>query len=181
MNVKPALTLAVLPLAFTVHAENRGDMRDLDDLARWNMLPMEACLDQVLDTVPGHPRKVELKVEGDDPIYEFDIQTKHGIYNVECNAEEGMVTEIEREVAADDALFKKLANVSEDEAREMALAVHPGRVTASEREIGSDGTATYEFDIQTEIGYEVKVDVDADTGKIQEANIEIYEIGPEDE
>ena len=33
-----------------------------------------------------------------------------------------------------------------------------------------DGTLTYEFDIQTNTGYEIKVDVDAVTGKIEEAN-----------
>ena len=52
---------------------------------------------------------------------------------------------------------------------------------SSEYEIGFDGSATYEFDIQTKLGYEIKVDVDAATGEIEEANIELYEIGAEDE
>ena len=52
---------------------------------------------------------------------------------------------------------------------------------SSEYEVGFDGSITYEFDIQTQLGYEIKVDVDAVTGEIEEANIEIYEIGPEAE
>ena len=44
-----------------------------------------------------------------------------------------------------------------------------------------DGSFTYEFDIQTIAGYEIKVDVDAVTGKIEEANFELYEIGMEPE
>ena len=54
-------------------------------------------------------------------------------------------------------------------------------VVNEEREIGMDGTFTYEFDIQTNAGYEIKVDVDAITGNIEEANFELYEIGLEKE
>ena len=34
---------------------------------------------------------------------------------------------------------------------------------------------------KAKLGYEIKVDIDAATGEFEEANIEIYEIGPEDE
>ena len=100
---------------------------------------------------------------------------------MECNAEEGFITEIEKEVDANDAYFKKMAKVSKADAKKTALAVHPGKVTGSEMEVGFDGSVTYEFDIQSEHGYEVKVDVDAVTGLIEEANIELYEIGSEEE
>ncbi len=161
-------------------AAQAGDTLDLDDMANWKLVSVETCLDQALDTVPGNPRKLELKIEGDDPTYEFDIEAKDGhTYNVECNAEEGLITEIEREVTADDPLFKSLAKVSQEEARTFALAVHPGKVVAEEFEIGQDGEATYEFDIQTTMGPEIKVDVSAETGKIEEANVEVYEIGTE--
>ena len=50
-----------------------------------------------------------------------------------------------------------------------------------EREVGMDGSLTYEFDIKTNNGYEIKVDVDAKTGEIEEANFELYEIGIEPE
>ncbi len=159
------------------------DMYDLDDVRDWQMVSIETCLDAALDTIPGNPRKVELKLEGDDPVYEFDIEAKAdgNTYNVECNAEEGFVTEIEREVTADDAVFQRLAKISEAEAEKLATSIHPGKVVAREMEVGFDGDATYEFDIQSIHGYEVKVDVDATTGEIEEANIEIYEIGSEKE
>ncbi|MBD3634582.1 MAG: PepSY domain-containing protein [Methylophaga sp.] len=173
-----AIALSLSPAVFADH-----DNYDLDDVRDWNIVKIETCLDAALDTIPGNARKVELKMEGDDPVYEFDIEAEAdgNFYNVECNAEEGFVTEIEREVDANDPAFKKLAKISEAEARETALMFHPGEVVASEMEVGLDGDATYEFDIQSVHGYEVKVDVDAATGKIEEANIELYEIGMEKE
>ncbi len=160
-----------------------NDNYDLDDIRGWNIVGIETCLDAALDTIPGDARKVELKMEGDDPTYEFDIEAEAdgNTYNVECNAEEGFVTEIEREVSADNVTFKKLAKISQAEAQEFALSIHPGEVVASEMELGFDGDATYEFDIQSIHGYEVKVDVDATTGEIEESNIELYEIGMEKE
>lgn len=177
-----AVAICTLPFSCLALADDHGDTLDLDDVSKWNLVSVETCLDAALDTVPGNPRKLELKIEGDDPVYEFDIEAKSGtVYNVECNAEEGLVTEIEREVSADDPVFKSLAKVSEADARKFALAIHPGEVVSHEYEIGQDGSATYEYDIQTEVGYEIKVDVDAATGEIEEANIEVYEIGSEKE
>lgn len=176
--------LTLLPIAFALSSATTlaNDNLDLDDIKDWNLKGIEVCLDAALDTIPGEARKVELKIEGDDPTYEFDIDGNDGIsYNVECNAEEGLVTEIEREVSENDPVFKKYAKVSQDEARETALMFHPGKVVASEREVGFDGEITYEFDIQTKLGYEIKVDIDAITGEVEEANIEIFEIGMEQE
>ena len=183
MNIQKTLVLtSALLFAQSSFADGHGDSQDLDDVRDWDIVSVETCLDAAIDLIPGHPRKLEMKMEGDDPVYEFDIEAKDGNnYNVECNAEEGFVTEVEREVSADDPTFKKLAKISEQEARDFALAIHPGKVVSSEHEIGFDGEATYEFDIQTKLGYEIKVDVDATTGEIEEANVEIYEIGPEEE
>ena len=158
------------------------DNQDLDDIRGWDIVSVETCLDAALDLIPGHARKLEMKLEGDDPIYEFDIQSRDGtIYNVECNAIRGVISEVEREGADNDPVFRKLAKISKKEAQELVLMIHPGRIVSSENEIGFNGAATYEFDIQTELGYEIKVDVCAKTGEIEEANIELYEIGPEQE
>ena len=159
------------------------DTADLDDIKLYDIVKVEHCLDQAYDTIPGHARKLEFKIEGDDPIYEFDIQSTNDgeIYNVECNAEEGFIIEVEKEVGADNKIFSSGARVSIDDARAHVLSIHPGRVVSEEREIGMDGSLTYEFDVQTKVGYEIKVDVDAVTGKIEEANIELYEIGIEKE
>ena len=170
---------AALALSSNIYA---SDQADLDDIKDWNLVSVETCLDAALDTIPGQARKLELKMEGDDAVYEFDIQAADGTtYNVECNAEEGFVTEVEREVSADDATFKKYAKITEAQAREIALDFNPGKVVSNEYEIGSDGSVTYEYDIQTVTGYEVKVDIDAVTGEVEEANIELYEIGMEQE
>ncbi len=177
--------LKIVPAALAIVLSSNvyaSDQADLDDIKGWGLVGVEVCLDAVLDTIPGHARKLELKMEGDDPTYEFDIEGVDGNnYNVECNAEEGFVTEIEREVSADDATFKKYAKISEAQARAIALDFNPGKVVSNEYEIGMDGSVTYEYDIQTKAGYEVKVDVDAVTGEIEEANIELYEIGMEQE
>ncbi len=167
---------------FSGSANNhRNDTADLDDIKLYDIVKVEHCLDQAYDSVPGHARKLEFKIEGDDPVYEFDIEsTNDGFtYNVECNAEEGYIIEIEKEVDENDIVFKNAAKVSIDEARKKVLLIHPGRVVSEEREIGMDGTFTYEFDIQTKAGYEIKIDVDAVNGNIEEANFELYEIGLE--
>ena len=160
-----------------------NDNMDLDDIKLYNTVKVEQCLDQAYDTIPGNARKLEFKIEGDDPIYEFDIEsTKDGFtYNVECNAEEGYITEVEKEVSASNIVFKNAAKLSIDQARVNVLNIHPGKVVSEEREIGMDGKFTYEFDIQTNAGYEIKVDVNAVTGEIEEANFELYEIGIEKE
>ncbi len=176
------LTLLSAALSFSASISVANDNLDLDDVKNWEIVNIETCLDAALDTVPGEARKVELKIEGDDPTYEFDISAKDGnTYNVECNAEEGLITEIEREVSANDPVFKKLAKITQEEAKNIALMFYPGEVTASEREVGYDGDATYEFDIKTKLGHEVKVDIDAESGEVEEANIEVYEIGMEKE
>jgi uncharacterized membrane protein YkoI len=177
-----ALTTGLLFATIAQAESGSGDNQDLDDVRNWTMVKIETCLDAALDRIPGNARKVELKLEDGDPVYEFDIESKNGgTYNVECNAQEGVIVEVEREVKPDDPTFKSLAKVSEEEARKFALAIHPGKVVANEYEIGDDGNATYEYDIQTTLGYEIKVDVDAATGEIEEANVELYEIGMEAE
>ena len=173
----------LFPLVLINRNVAANDNFDLDDIKLYDIVKVEQCLDQAYDTVPGHARKLEFKIEGDDPIYEFDIESsKDGsTYNAECNAEEGYIIEVEREVDENNPIFKSGAKVTLQQAKDYALKIHPGKVVAEEREIGMDGTLTYEFDIQTNTGYEIKVDVDAVTGNIEEANFELYEIGIEKE
>lgn len=179
-------TFKLLPLAALIIVSATAfadDNYDLDDIRGWGLVPMEACLDAALDTIPGNPRKLELKMEDDDPTYEFDIEaTVDGqTYNVECNAEEGFVTEVEREVEANHPVFKKYAKISEAEARQIALDFFPGDVVSMEYEVGMEGNVTYEYDILNVHGREYKVDINAATGEIEEANLELYEIGAETE
>ncbi|AFJ01433.1 Propeptide, PepSY amd peptidase M4 [Methylophaga frappieri] len=183
MNKSMKLLPLIAVIGFTGNAIADSDNFDLDDIRAWDIVKMETCLDAALDTIPGNARKLEMKMEGDDPTYEFDIEASADgqTYNVECNAEEGFVTEVEREAGADDAIFKKYAKISESEARQIATDFVPGDVVAMEYEVGMEGEVTYEYDIVNVHGREYKVDVDAITGEIEEANLELYEIGMEKE
>lgn len=138
------------------------------------------CVKAALSVHDGKIVKLEAKSENKTLVYEFDVQSKDGTaWDIECNAKTGKVTEVEQEVSADDAKFKALAKVSEAEAKATALAAHKGTVTEVEYEIEPDGKASYEFDILEEDNEEVKIEVDATTGKIVEVSYEVYQIGHE--
>lgn len=142
----------------------------------------EKCVDAVLKERPGNISKVEFKNEGGAHIYEFNIDGTDGAsWDVECNSHRGLVVEVEREVEkASHPLFKAKMKVSEADARKTALAIYPGKIVKVEYEIEPNGAASYEFDIDTNIaGQEMKVEVDATSGEIVEANREIWQIGLE--
>lgn len=142
---------------------------------------IEQCLHAALAEKNGGVVKVELKIENNIPVYEFDIETADGkAWDIECNTQTGKITEIEQEVgSADDALFKAKLKVTEQDAKKIALAKYPGEVVEVEYEIEPDGKASYEFDIKTKDGKEMKVEVDATSGEIVEANSELYQVGKE--
>ena len=142
----------------------------------------EKCMASALEERPGEVVKVEFKNEEGGHFYEFDIHGKDGSdWDVECNAHRGLVSEVEREVDnVNHPLFKAKVKVSEADARKTALAIYPGEITEVEYEIESNGAASYEFDIDTKIAnQEMKVEIDATTGEIVEANREIWQIGLE--
>ncbi|HEY0562024.1 MAG TPA: PepSY domain-containing protein [Methylophilus sp.] len=139
------------------------------------------CMKAALNKHDGKVVKVEYKTEKKVGIYEFDIESADGkAWDIECNAKTGKVTEVEEEVKVDDAKFKALAKVSEADAKATALAAHPGTIAEVEYELESDGKASYEFDITEADGEEIKVEVDATTGKIVEVSYENYQVGHED-
>jgi uncharacterized membrane protein YkoI len=141
----------------------------------------EKCMAAALEERPGQVVKVEMKNEEGAHVYEFDIRGNDGSdWDVECHAHRGLIIEVEREVAsASHSLFKAKIKVDEKTARETALSIYPGAVTEVEYEIEPNGSASYEFDIDTELGHEMKVEVDATTGEIVEANRKIWQIGLE--
>lgn len=138
------------------------------------------CVKAALTKHEGTIVKVEFKSEKKSGVYEFDIESADGkAWDVECDAKSGKVTEIEEEVKADDARFKALAKVTEADAKATALAAHPGTMMETEYELESDGKASYEFDILEADKEEVKVEVDATSGKVVEVSYEVYQIGKE--
>jgi uncharacterized membrane protein YkoI len=138
------------------------------------------CVKAALTKHEGKIVKTEFKSENKKGVYEFDIESADGtMWDIECDAKSGKVTEIEQEVRADDAKFKAAAKVTEAEAKATALAAHPGTVVETEYELEADGKASYEFDILEADKEEIKVEVDATTGKIVEVSYEEYQIGKE--
>lgn len=138
------------------------------------------CVEKALAKYDGEIVKLEYKMEQKTPVYEFDIETADGkAWEVECDVKTAEITEIEEEVEVDDPKFASKAKFTEEQARATALAAHPGRVIEVEYEIESDGKASYEIDILQKDNDEVKVEVDATTGKIVEVSYESYQIGQE--
>lgn len=143
---------------------------------------METCMKAALSKKDGEVVKLEFKDERGTPTYEFEILGKDGkSWEFECDAKKGKITEEEQEVEnADDPLFKGKAKITLEQAKEVALKAHPGEITEVEYEIESNGNASYELDIKTTDNGEVKLEVDATSGKIIEDNEkEIYQIGKE--
>lgn len=138
------------------------------------------CVKAALTKKDGKIVKLEMKSEKKSPTYEFDIEMADGTaWDVECSVKTGKVTEIEEEVSADNEKFKALAKVSEADAKATALAAHAGEVVEVEYELEPDGKASYEFDILEADHEEVKIEVDATTGKIVETSYEVYQVGEE--
>lgn len=150
-------------------------------LAETAIQDFDRCLTAALDKRPGQIVKVEYKIEDKRHVYEFDIRGRDGFnWDVECLKNTGDIVEIEREVAyANDPDFKAKVKLSENEAREIALAKFPGEIVEVEYELESDGRVSYEFDIDTNNDGEIKIEIDATTGEVVEINSEIWQIGLE--
>ena len=142
---------------------------------------METCLQAALAKMPGDVVKLELKNERGTPTYEFEIAGKDRTMEFECDANTGKITEEEQEVdSPENPAFKSKVKISLEQAKDIALKKHPGKVVETEYEIESNGHASYEFDIEKADGSEVKLEVDATTGGIVEDDErEIYQIGKE--
>ncbi len=143
-------------------------------------ITLEHCLQMTLRTIKGTPLIVEYKTEDGTPQYEFEVRdAKGGIWNVECDATTGHIIEIEQHVSIDHPLFAKSAKLSLEEAQAIALAHMPGIVERYEILLDQDGPA-YEFDIQSDVGREFKVEIDAASGAVTSISPEYWEIGEGD-
>lgn len=143
---------------------------------------LETCLKAALAQRPGEVVKLESKEESGKPVYEFEILGQDGkSWELECDATAGKISEEEQEVASpDDPLFKAKAKLPLEEAKKAALKAVPGEIVETEYEIESNGEASYEFDIKTKDGKEMKLEIDAATGKtVEDKQTELYQIGKE--
>lgn len=144
-------------------------------------MPFEDCMAAALEVRPGMVIKVEMKRENDSPVYEFDIRDNRARdWDIECNADTGEIIEIEREVTTPrHSLFQAGRKITEEEARSAATDAYPGQIIETEYEIEESGRAVFEFDIRQADNVEMKVEIDAGTGKVHEANREYWQIGYE--
>lgn len=150
------------------------------DYAYGNKL-FEACLKVVRNTKPGKVIKVEMKIEDDMSVYEFDIRDdENQDWDVECSADTAKVIEIEEETfGPQHPKFLKHMKINLEQAKTIALSKYPGEIIEIEYEIEANGLAVFEFDINTEDGKEMKVEIDAATGAFHEETEEIWQIGYE--
>ncbi len=175
MKLQLTLGATLLAAAFTTSA-----LADHASLKPKAYDSLGKCVKAALSNHDGKIVKLEMKSEKKTAMYEFDIESADGTaWDIECNVKTGKVTEVEQETKVDDAKFKELAKVSEADAKATALAAHPGAVVETEYELEPDGKGSYEFDIKEADGEEIKVEVDASTGKIVEVSYEVYQIGKE--
>ena len=175
MKLHLTLGAAVLAAAFTSTA-----MADHASIKPKAYDSLGKCVKAALSQHDGKIVKLEMKSEKKTAVYEFDVESADGTtWDIECDVKTSKIIEVEQEVKADDAKFKALTKVSEADAKATALAAHPGKVVETEFELESDGKASYEFDILEADNEEIKVEVDATTGKIVEVSYEVYQIGQE--
>ncbi len=153
----------------------------VSSFAAENNQQFEDCLKVALNARDGQVVKVELKLENDREVYEFDIRGLDGNdWDLECLKSSGELIELEREVEQPNhPLFKRNVKFNEEEARAIALKRYPGEIVEVEYEIESSGESSYEFDIDTIEGSEIKIEIDAATGKVVETNKELWQVGLE--
>lgn len=142
---------------------------------------IDACIAAAKQVKPGAIVKLEsIEAEGKS-VYEIEVRDENGFeYEVMCDIKTGKVIETESEVESPMAeAFKSKATVAEEDAIKTALKAYPGKVEEVEYEIEDDGKASYEIDIMQADGTEMKIEVDATSGKIIETWKENWEIGIE--
>ncbi len=153
---------------------------------------LDRCLEAALAKKPGLFVKLEILTAGSSteagqppqgtPLWELEIRSPDGSeWEITCEQKTGRIIEVEQEVPdPTHPLFKAKAKVTEEEARKTVLAAQGGEIVEVEYEIESSSAATYEFDVKPKSGKgELKIEVDATTGKIVEQREEHYQIGVE--
>lgn len=173
MHNSSAILFVLLQVPFVLPV-NAGDLSH-------GKIHFEECMNTVLSAQPGRVIKVEMKLEDNAKVYEFDIRDMNGIdWDLECHADTGQIIETERElISLLSSEFKDRINYSVSESRAIALKKYPGEILEQEYEIEADNRVVYEFDIRLASGDIMKVEIDAATGEFHEENRELWQIGYE--
>lgn len=142
---------------------------------------IQDCLNAARSIRPGQFVKVEYLSVTDErqAAYEIAVKPASGRrWEFECSVGSGTIVEMEQQVdSSDDPLFKRSMKITEQDAVVTATTLYPGKVSEIEYEIDADGTPRYEIDIIDLDSIQMKVEVSAVTGNIDEVQIETWEIG----
>lgn len=143
--------------------------------------PLERCLEAAAGVRSGTFVKVESIEFEKKPVYEIEIRNGNGLeHELMCDAGSGKIIEIETEVRSpSDPKFN--AKIDLKSAIGIAQERFSGKVEEIEYEIEEDGQPTYEIDLVDTQGREMKIEVDAISGKIIEESVEKWQIGEEPE
>lgn len=137
----------------------------------------ETCLKAAQMRLHGKTLKLEYKRTHGIPLYDIVIAGDQRTMEFACDAHAGKIFEERQQVGSpEDPLFKAKAKLSVAEAAKIALAAHPGTVVETEFVLKTDSQVSYEFDIQTDRGREMNVEVDAVTGRILDEQEELYQV-----
>jgi uncharacterized membrane protein YkoI len=136
---------------------------------------LDRCVENVTAAYPGTVMGSDTSWENNALVYEVDVRTDAGQrLSVECAALTGALLEVEKEnQAAVWNAFKSTSNLSEIQARHIALQAMPGKIVESEREYELNGGVAYEFEIVQADGVRGEIEIDARTGLVRERGYEI--------
>lgn len=139
---------------------------------------LKTCIELVQRTMGGETTHVEFESRSGVPTYEFIVESEAGsAYYVGCDATTGLIGGVDVIVDADDERFALVAQLSAEEAADIATQRYPGEVEEVKSLLLSTGRVAYEVDVEIEPDGEFNVYVDAETGEIFTVNIEYFEIG----
>ncbi len=139
---------------------------------------LDRCISAGLEQHSGKVIALRAETEDGKAQYELDIHGRDGvIWEVECDAANGKISETEREVAADAPEFTSKAKIRLDTALKTALDKYPGSLLKIEYELEASGSPAYEFDIKTDSGKLLEVEVDAVSGTLGTPEEVHYQIG----
>ena len=131
---------------------------------------VDVCRERVAAAYPGTVAEVETAWENGRLIHEFELVRGDGPrMEVECAATTGEIVEAEYEdVPASWSAFKSSSNLSDRQARIIAIQAMPGRIVDMEREYEADDRVTYEYEIIAADGTHGEIEIDARTGAVLE-------------
>ncbi|OYD06094.1 PepSY domain-containing protein [Paludifilum halophilum] len=129
------------------------------------------------DRYPGEVTEVELDDDEGRAVYDMDLETEKGTYDLKMDAVNGDILSIKQEDVGDDGTKENRVTkqatktkIGMKEAKQIALKKVNGNVNEMELDY-EDGKLIYDISIDTK-EQEAEVEIDAETGKIVYLSIE---------